>query len=191
MNQKSIGSDDEMPESAPDHRRWVRRRSLQLVIAIAGVIFGATAIILTISSFRATNCGGNSAALTACNGYLIAIESWASRHPNQPLHTTAIDSELRRDLTDLPGASWLGSARFLARLDGVRIDPIAPRTIVVACDRAYDNVPRSLVWRSPRTHAVGYSTGDSGLISPEEFANLNLSGFVAVRSIFPPDAPSK
>ena len=56
------------------------------------------------------------------------------------------------------------------------------REIVIVCGQEFDNIPKS-AWtfflKYP-SHAVGYSDGTTALISPEEFTNLNLSGFVSL-----------
>ena len=59
------------------------------------------------------------------------------------------------------------------------------KEIVIVCGKEFDNVPRSpwtFFLKNP-AHAVGYSDGTTGLISPTEFSNLNLSGFVSVLSL--------
>jgi hypothetical protein len=38
-------------------------------------------------------------------------------------------------------------------------------------------MPQRIFGRAPVTHAVAYAIGEIGLISPKEFARLNLSGF--------------
>jgi hypothetical protein len=91
----------------------------------------------------------------------------------------------KTNYTRIADTRWIRSAKILANVHGVRIDPAAPRQIVVVCDRAFDNVPDYLLWPSPMAHAVGYSTGESGLISPEEFKRLDLSGFVDLRTEIP------
>ncbi len=54
------------------------------------------------------------------------------------------------------------------------------RQIITVCEREYDNVPKPTLWnfhhKNP-AHAVGYSDGTTGLISPMEYTNLNLSMF--------------
>ena len=63
---------------------------------------------------------------------------------------------------------------------------ISNREIVIVCKSEFDNVPEPAFWnfyhRNP-AHAVGYSDGTTGLISPEQFTNLNLSGFVSLQDL--------
>jgi hypothetical protein len=60
------------------------------------------------------------------------------------------------------------------------------REIVIVCKKEFDNVPEPALWnffrRNP-AHAAGYSDGTADLISPEQFTNLNLSGFVSLQSL--------
>ena len=51
------------------------------------------------------------------------------------------------------------------------------------CESEFDNVSKSS-WSFGQkypAHAVGYSDGKSGLISPTEFTNMSLAGFVSLR----------
>jgi hypothetical protein len=57
---------------------------------------------------------------------------------------------------------------------------------VVLCLREFANIPRPTIWnfyhKNP-AHAVGYSDGTSGLISPAECTTLNLIGFVPAANL--------
>jgi hypothetical protein len=60
------------------------------------------------------------------------------------------------------------------------------RQIVVVCEDEFDNVSSSSLPGSDgknSAHAAGYSDGAVGLISPAEFANLDLTGFVSAASL--------
>jgi hypothetical protein len=59
------------------------------------------------------------------------------------------------------------------------------REIVIVCGTEFDNVPKSswsFFLKYP-AHAVGYSDGTAGLISPEQFTNLDLTGFVSLSNL--------
>lgn len=152
-----------------------QRRFLRAAALIGALAVCATALLPRLA--RPSNCGGNSAALAACKGYITVLRLWAADHDAQMFRHDHADQETRQHLARLPGASWIHSARLLARLDDVRVDSAAERRIIMVCDRAYDNVPQRFFGRSPLAHAVAYTTGETGLISPEEFARLDLSGF--------------
>jgi hypothetical protein len=132
---------------------------------------------------RRSNCGGNSAALSACEGYISVLELWGAKHDSRTFRYSQADREARENLQQLPGASWIRSGRLLARLDEVHIDPAAQKRIIMVCDRPYNNVPQRLFGRSPMAHAVAYTTGETGLISPEEFARLDLTDFTDLRAL--------
>ena len=58
--------------------------------------------------------------------------------------------------------------------------------IVVVCPKEFDNVPQPILlnlYHKNPAHAVGFSDGRTRLISPVEFAKLNLSGFVSTASL--------
>jgi len=69
------------------------------------------------------------------------------------------------------------------KIGHVRINPKEPKSLVMVCDCAYDNVPQRIFGRAPMRHAVLYSTGQVGLISPDEFAKLDLSDLVDLRTL--------
>ena len=132
---------------------------------------------------RSSNCGGNSAALASCKGYMTALRLWAADHAGQRFRYDQADRDTKQHLGRLPGASWIRSARLMARLDDVGVDAATDKRIIMVCDHPYDNVPQRIFGRSPMAHAVAYSTGETGLISPEEFARLDLSGFVDLQTL--------
>jgi len=148
--------------------------SVAILIVAAGLSFPA---------MQRSNCGGNSAALTACRGYITFLQSWAADHHGQRFYCGQADSQTRQELGSLLGASWIRSARLLARVEDVVVDSAANKRIIMVCDRAYDNVPQRVFGRSPMAHAVAYSTGETGLIPPEEFSRLDLGGFIDLRTL--------
>jgi hypothetical protein len=151
------------------------------LLASAAIVFVAAGLILPTMS--RSNCGGNTAALAACNGYITVLQLWEADHEGQMFSYDQADEVTRRHLGRLPGASWIRSARLMARLDDVSVDAAADRQIIMVCDHPYDNVPQKLFGRSPMAHAVAYSTGETGFISPEQFARLDLGGFVDLQTL--------
>ena len=156
--------------------------SVLLVAAVALTVGVAAGFPLLLETER-SNCGGNSAALEACHGYVTIVRLWSQEHGGKAFHYELADAESRRFLTDLPGTSWIPNSLLLARIEDVLIDPSAEKRVVMVCSRAYGNVPQRRYGRSPMTHAVAYSTGETGLISPEEYARLDLTGFVDLRKL--------
>jgi hypothetical protein len=138
---------------------------------------------MVLPAMKRSNCGGNSAALAACKGYVTVLQLWAADHHGLRFRYGEADSETKQHLRSLPGAAWIRSARLLARLEDVRVDATADRRIIMVCDRPYDNVRRRIFGRSAMAHAVAYSTGETGLISPQEFAGLDVTGFVDLQAL--------
>src|SRR5574341_505537 len=120
--------------NAREHQRGnYRRRKLLtaggLIVALALCV---AALVPLLSG--PTNCGGNSAALSACKGYITVVRLWAADHEGQRFRYDQTDRETRQLLARLPGASWIRSARLLAKLDDVRIDSDAEKRILMVCD---------------------------------------------------------
>jgi len=170
-----LGSFDQMSMS-PSRRRFVIAAGLIVALPLC-----AAALLPLLA--RTSNCGGNSAALAACKGYITVLRLWGYENEGHMFHFDQTDQETRRSLGHLPGASWIHSARLLARLDDVRIDPVAEKRILMVCDHPYDNVPQRRFGRSPLAYAVAYSTGETGLISADEFARLDLSDFIDLQAL--------
>ena len=162
------------PQLMISQTRWSILVSAAAVLVVAWMV---------LTSLQRSNCGGNSAALAACDGYIKVLQLWAAGHDGQRFHLAQADSATRHELGLLHRASGLRSARLLARLADVRVDPTADRRIIMVCDRPHSNVPQRVFGSSPMTHAVAYSTGETGLISPEEFARLDLTGFVDLQTL--------
>jgi hypothetical protein len=154
--------------------RWSLLGSAAIVLVAAGLV---------VPAMKRSNCGGNSAALAACKAYITVLQLWSADHEGQSFHFDQADTAARQELGRLPGALWIRSARLLARLDDVRMDAAADKRIIMVCDHPYGNVPQRTFGKSPMAHAVAYSTGETGLISPEQFARLDLSGFVDLQSL--------
>ena len=61
------------------------------------------------------------------------------------------------------------------------------REVIIVCEKPfdYDEINRSFwnLFKRDYAHAVGYSNGKAGLISPEEFTNLNLREFVSLSQV--------
>jgi len=76
------------------------------------------------------------------------------------------------------GNHWIPRARYFLKAGDIEINNTAPRSIIFVCDTPFGNVPRKWFGKTNPAHAVGYSSGEAGLISPQEYAALNLSSFV-------------
>lgn len=176
-----MGSMVESAKSTPSAYRFGQLAFVEGVALTTLSLVGAALFIAFAT--QATNCGGNSAALTACQNYIGVLEVWDRDHPNEAFRYRDAGRELQEEVTHLAGADWIRSARLLAKVENVRMDPHGVKEVVIACDRAYDNVPERRFWWSPMMHAVDYSTGEVGLISPSEFEQLDLTDCVDLQTM--------
>jgi hypothetical protein len=170
-----------MDATPPKSRRKQWRRK-----ALAGMVIFICAGAVAYSFPKATNCGGNSAARSVCSNYLWLAAEWELAHPGEDIRSAPSKSELRQEMANLAGLNWV-DAQFFAKPREVRIDRDAPRQIVIVCNHANDNFPSRIPFWTPKTHAVGYSTGEVGLIRQSEFAQLDLSDFFDLSAAFPRD----
>ena len=154
-------------------------------VVIAGLLALATvatgALVLPALA-PPSNCGGNSAALSACRKYGMTIRVAAANN-NGEFEVSKLSDSDQKDMLEITANHWIRDATFLIK--GSKFKTETDRKHVVAVwNRSYDNVPQPAIWngwkRTP-AHAVTYSDGSGGLISPIEFADLDLSGFVDTR----------
>lgn len=162
-----------------------RPRTQRRMIGVAAIISVSLLVVgILLPAFAPPpNCGGNSAALSDCRNFVLEIRIWMHEMNGAAFVYEEADQETRRRLQLLGQDHWLGAARLLAQVNGVRVDSESPKTVIMACDMAFDNVPRRWFGKAPMRHAVAYSTGDVGLISPEEFQELDLNGFTDLRTL--------
>ena len=130
-----------------------------------------------------SNCGGNSHALTACKQILI-YDRLARNTNGIGFDLAQFDAVDQTNLFLTVASRWTSDAGYWLRTNG--FSNTAARQIVVVCDRAYDNVPQPAVWnlyRGNPAHAVGYSDGTTGLITPAEFSGLDRRGFMSLTAL--------
>jgi hypothetical protein len=163
------------------------RRKATAIALIAGAL--VLAVGLSLPALKpASNCGGNNFAVAACRQMVIYRSSAFGSGVTFDL--TGLAPLDRSNLFSLTTNSWTGAARFWVRTNGSENAPT--RQIVVFCDLPYENVPQPTIWNGfgrNAAHAVGYSDGTSGLISPEEFERLDRRSFVCLTALatnFPP-----
>jgi hypothetical protein len=121
---------------------------------------------------------GNRFAIIACRAYVIDVQNLMPK--NADLDFRKLSENDKYKLT-----RWARDFDFLAKTNFVW-ETNTNKEIVIVCSMSFDNVPRpslSNFYRRNRAHAVGYSDGTTGLISPQEFTNLNLNSFVALSSL--------
>src|ERR1051326_97232 len=152
---------------------------------IAFWVMSAAALVLVCAMAvpllaRSTNCGGNTAALTACRSLVGAFEIVATDRGGKSVTITDLTEKERENFRHPGGINWLGGGEVLVTKQPVIISETGPKTIIAVCTAAYDNVPRRWIGKSPMTHAAAYSDGSVGLISVPNFQRLDLSRFVDV-----------
>lgn len=136
-----------------------------------------------------SNCGGNSYALTACK-QLGLYARMANPTNSSTLDLTLLDTLDRTNIFRIVDSPWTTGADYWVRTNG--LGGSAQKRILVVCDTAYDNVPQPTIWnlyhRNP-AHAVGFSDGTTGLISPAEFTGMDRSDFAALSDLGKPSQP--
>ena len=144
----------------------------------AAIVLGCVLPVLATPS----NCGGNSAALNKCRNYGLSVRIQAAESEGI-FDPTALGKWAHEEVEHLADGHWIGNATILVRKG--RFKPEQDnKTIIAVCDTAFDNVPQPTIWnlysKTP-AHAVTYSDGSAGLISPVEFGRLDLSNFVPAK----------
>jgi hypothetical protein len=156
-------------------RVWVIGGCFTALIVVTGVLLPMLA--------KPSNCGGNSAALTACRNICLATRIISSDRGTNLVSLSGLSAEEVLEFQNVAGLSWLHGARLLVRTNGFVLGAGEDKQVIVVCDTAYSNVPQYRFHRAPPTHAVGYSDGNVGLISMAQFHSLNLKSFQDVRDL--------
>ena len=157
------------------------------ILAVIGIALGAMLLPVWTTP---SNCGGNSAALAAVSTYVTMTVVVAMDAPDQQFSVKTVPSDQHHLIANLPGTNWVRRAHFLVSTVPFVPRSKEPRRVVIACDTPYTNVPQRRFFKSPTTHAAGFSDGTTGLISPKEFAALDRSTFVAIDELFPKEKPA-
>ena len=151
----------------------MKRIAIQVVVVTIVVV--ATLSLIATATVR-TNCGGNTAALFVCGEFA----GMARMNSEGTFDFSKLRDDERKHLASLVHYHWLSGASLWVRRGGFKADN-DQRQIIAVLDKAYGNVPQPTLWngykRTP-AHAVAYSDGSPGLISPAQFQSLDLSDFV-------------
>lgn len=147
------------------------------LILVIGLLVGM--ILLPLNS--PSNCGGNSYALYACENYVtithMAVDDGKSVLSN-------LGEAEKSEAAKLAMSHWISGADFLVRTNFTSTK--TSRIVAIVCEKSFGNVPQPTLWnfyRKNPAHAVGYSEGSAGLISPAEFKALDLTGFIHLSSL--------
>jgi hypothetical protein len=137
---------------------------------------------LYLNADSTSNCGGNSAALAQVAMITETLQLWTLESANGKFALIAVSAEQRDELVRYASNNWIGDARYFVTSTPIDRNS-SQRRVVVFCDHPYDNVPRYTLGKAPPTHAVGYSDGSTGLLTVEQFKQLDRTSFVALELI--------
>jgi hypothetical protein len=146
-------------------------------VVLGFVIIVFILIVLEIFSPISHNAIGNQWTLIECREYLNAVSVDKTNSPN--FNFSNLSDEDKTQAFHIAGYFnfWI-KTNFVWGTS-------SNREIVIVCQKQFDNVHKQGFWNSFQrnpAHATGYSDGSIGLISSEQFTNLNLNGFVAINT---------
>jgi hypothetical protein len=154
---------------------------MSVVTVVVLLLVAAAILILPV---RSSNCGGNTAASYNCWTIARACREVLDERGDGVVTLGVVREKLEEELSFSP---HLDGADFLV------LNPRRPiggqeRTLVIVCSQPYDNDPPPTIWNlyaRNMGHAAGYSDGTIALISPEEYASLDLSQFIKATEWLP------
>jgi len=148
------------------------------IIIVLGLVTAFVLIGVFLPFTHPSNCGGNSAALAVCKESVLTLRV-VSEDKGEKFNLYGLSPSDTAELVRYANDHWISGSRIFVRTNIILNSN--PTQIVVVCDHAYDNVPQPTIWNGYRkhpAHAVAYSDGSTGLITPKQFKELDLSGFV-------------
>ena len=101
------------------------------------------------------------------------------------------DSEMK-DIAWIANSHWTSGAAFLLKRSRFKPEH-DEKHIVAVWNRAYNNIPQPTLWNGYKktpAHAVTYSDGSAGLISPAAFEQLDLSDFISAKDFVVASVPA-
>lgn len=149
-----------------------------LTKVLIGFIVAVIALVIFASLQRPYSGPGpaNGRALAHCHW---VIETWKSASTNNPtFNFFSLSQDNKQSAAIAVGFDFDSLIKTNFVWGGA-----SNREIVIACQKQFSDVHKPGFWNSffPNpAHAVAYSDGTTELISPEQFANLKLDGFVSL-----------
>ena|ERR1700722_680081 len=153
---------------------WKIFKMVAIVVAALIVFF-----VILAPSLTSSRLIGNRQAIFQCRNYLLEASRAKTNSPNFDFSNLPSDDKHYYGITLAPYFDFLAKTNFVWGTS-------TNREIVIVSQKQFDNLHKPGFWNSFRpnpAHAVGYSDGTAGIISPEEFTNLNLNGFVSLASL--------
>ena len=121
---------------------------------------------------------GNKLALFLCQIELTNLKNASTNSDSFDFSNISYDNQRQVLKSGFPVKLWFKTNVVWANT--------SRRDVIIVCEREYDNVPKPSIWnfyhKNP-AHAVGYSDGTIGLITPGEFQALDLTGFVSAVNV--------
>ena len=160
----------------------ITKRKLLTILVPLGFLSLFAALLLP-GLARSSNCGGNSAALNVCREIRFYVQL-ATNTNDSVLDQSLLDSSDQTILFHVVSSYWTPDAGYWVRTNHLGESP--QKKITVVCDVVYDNVPLPTLWnfyhRNP-AHAVGFSDGTTGLISPADYARMDRTNFLNLTAL--------
>ena len=157
------------------------KKTILITIGFAVLFVTIAAAFLPLLA-RTTNCGGNSYALSGCK-VIGAVASMLAEESSNSFNVLKFPYTNSSYMIKLAQREDFGGD-FLIKTNFVSDSP--KREIILVCKKQFDNVPQPTVWnlfrRNP-AHAVCYSDISTALISPQQFAELDLTDFIPLSSL--------
>jgi hypothetical protein len=155
-------------------------KKLTKIIFLCVILISMAAFFLVmIPKAQELKSVGNRHALFECRNYLIEAKLSNSNSPSFNF------AELPAGAKNFYGTTLIPYFDFLAKTNFVWGDSNR-REIVIVSQKQYGDVHKPGFWnafvKNP-AYAVGYSDGTAGLISAEEFTNLNRTGFISLSNL--------
>jgi hypothetical protein len=166
------------PARPPARRKPRSLKFLREIFKLAGVLVLVALVFYHYELEPAEKPTGNRAMLTMCGWELSSWKMYQANSSRFNFHRLT-DDEKRRLIIYGLNDDIIIRTNFLW-------SAATNREIVILCQRRYDNVPTPAPWnlfRDNPAHAVGYSDGTTGLISPAEFDSLFIYGFTSLWSL--------
>src|SRR4051812_11630722 len=88
-------------------------------LAICVVVITAALVLPLLA--RSTNCGGNTAALSACRSVVVGLQEVALDRGDKPFRVANLSATERENFRIIHGMSWLPGARVLLISEQINI----------------------------------------------------------------------
>jgi hypothetical protein len=155
-------------------------KTLWKICKTATIAVAAAIVIFVIVAPRGSKWPtGNRLAILECRNYLFVASRVKTNSPSFSFSDFPDDEKYNYEIRLKAYYDFLAKTNFVWGNS-------SNREIVIVSQKQFDNVHKPGFWNAFRpnpAYAVGYSDGTAGIISPEDFTNLNLNGFVLLSNL--------